>query len=147
MAGIAVSNANVTAEIQATQANEILRKHGADGFVDVFNGKDFTGWAGPIDQYECKDGAIVCLPKKGGTIYTKEEYSDFMARVEYRLPPAGNNGLAIRYPGNGDTAYVGMCEIQVLDDDGPRYRNLNADQYTGSIYGVVAPSKDALKPV
>ena len=39
-----------------------------------------------------------------------------MARLEFKLPPGGNNGLAIRYPGKGDTAYVGMCELQVLDD-------------------------------
>ena len=75
----------------------------AKGFESVFNGKDFTGWAGPVDKYEVKDGAIVCKPNKGGTIYTKDEYADFVARVEYQLPPGGNNGLAIRYPGQGDT--------------------------------------------
>ena len=25
-----------------------------------------TGWAGPVENYEVKDGAIVCKPKKGG---------------------------------------------------------------------------------
>jgi hypothetical protein len=134
-------------EIPSPEANEILRKHGAEGFVDVFNGKDFTGWAGPVDQYEVKDGAIVCLPKKGGTIYTQAEYSDFLARVEYRLPPAGNNGLAIRYPGKGDTAYVGMCEIQVLDDTAPVYAKLDPRQYNGSVYGIVAAHRGYLRPV
>jgi hypothetical protein len=134
-------------EIPPTEANEILRKHGADGFVDVFNGKDFTGWAGPIDQYDVKDGAIVCLPKKGGTIYTQAEYGDFLARVEYKLPPGGNNGLAIRYPGKGDTAYVGMCEIQVLDDSAAMYAKLDPRQYNGSIYGIVAAKRGYLRPV
>ena len=63
------------------------------------------------------DGAIQCKPDKGGTIYTTEEYADFVARLEFKLPPGGNNGLAIRYPGKGDTAYAGMCEFQVLDND------------------------------
>jgi hypothetical protein len=134
-------------EMPSPEANEILRKHGSAGFVDVFNGKDFTGWAGPIDQYEVKDGAIVCRPKKGGTIYTKDEYSDFMARVEYKLPPAGNNGLAIRYPGKGDTAYVGMCEIQVLDDTAPAYAKLDPRQYNGSAYGMVPAHRGYLRPV
>jgi hypothetical protein len=134
-------------EIPSPEANEILRKHGADGFVDVFNGKDFTGWAGPIDQYEVKEGAIVCLPKKGGTIYTQAEYSDFLARVEFKLPPAGNNGLAIRYPGKGDTAYVGMCEIQVLDDTAAMYAKLDPRQYNGSVYGIVAAQRGYLRPV
>src|ERR1035438_274019 len=34
------------------------------GFVSVFNGRDFTGWAGPIENYEIKDGAIVCRPNR-----------------------------------------------------------------------------------
>ena len=92
------------------------------GFQDVFNGKDFDGWAGPLENYEVKDGAIVCKPKKGGNIYTKEEYADFVARVEYRLPPGGNNGLAIRYPGKGQPSQVAMCEVQILDDDGDEVR-------------------------
>jgi hypothetical protein len=132
-------------ELPATEANAILRKKGTNGFVDVFNGKDFTGWAGPIDQYEVKDGAIVFKPKKRGTIYTKEEYADFIARVEFKLPPKGNNGLAIRYPGTGDTAYVGMCEIQVLDD--PSYKNLDPRQANGSVYGIVAAHRGYLRPV
>ena len=111
-------------EIPADEANAILRRHGAEGFVDVFNGRDFSGWAGPVDQYEVKEGAIVCRPKKGGTIYTKDEYADFVARVEFRLPPAGNNGLAIRYLGHGDGAYLGTCECRSLDDDSPAYKNL-----------------------
>ena len=104
----------------------------------MFNGKDFTGWAGPLDNYEVKDGAIVCKPKKGGNIYTKEEYGDFVARVEYQLPPGGNNGLAIRYPGKGQPSQVAMCEIQILDDDAPKYAKLDPRQYNGSVYGMVA---------
>jgi hypothetical protein len=135
-------------EIPSTEANKILRKHGAKGFASVFNGKDFTGWAGPVDQYEVKDGAIVCKPNKGGTIHTKDEYTDFIARVEYKLPPAGNNGLAIRYPGgNVDTAYHGMCEVQVLDDTAKAYEKLDQRQYNGSVYGIVAAHRGYLRPV
>jgi hypothetical protein len=125
-------------EIPPHEANEILRKKNAEGFVDVFNGKDLEGWAGPVDNYEVKDGAIVCKPKKGGVLHTKEQYGDFVARVEFKLPPGGNNGLAIRYPGSGDTAYVGMCELQVLDDTAPQYAKLDPRQYHGSAYGMVA---------
>jgi hypothetical protein len=134
-------------ELPPAEANAILRKHGSSGFTSVFNGKDLDGWAGPVDQYEVKDGAIVCRPHKGGTIYTKQEFDDFVARVEYRLPPAGNNGLAIRYPGHGDTAYVGMCEVQVLDDSSPQYAKLDARQYNGSAYGMVPAQRGYLRPV
>ena len=96
-------------EIPTAEANELLRKHGAKGFASVFNGKDFDGWAGPVDQYEVVDGAIVCKPKKGGNIYTKAEYGDFVIRLEYRLPPGGNNGLAIRYPGKRPAVDESPC--------------------------------------
>src|SRR5262249_22954588 len=71
----------------------------------------------------------------------------FVARVEYKLPPAGNNGLAIRYPGHGDTAYVGMCEVQVLDDTADAYKKLDPRQYNGSVYGIVAAHRGYLRPV
>jgi hypothetical protein len=134
-------------EIPSDEANKILAGHNTEGFVDVFNGKDFSGWAGPVDQYEVKDGAIVCRPNKGGTIYTKGEYSDFVARVEFKLPPAGNNGLAIRYPGYGDGAYVGMCECQILDDTAKVYDTLDPRQYCASAYGMTAVNRGYLRPV
>ena len=93
-----------------------------------------------------QNGTAVCKPHKGGTIYTKEEYSDFVARLEFKLPPGGNNGLAIRYPGQGDTAYVGMCELQVLDNDADMYAKLDARQYHGSAYGMAAAQRGYLRP-
>jgi len=136
-------------EIGSTEANKILASKGGVGFQSVFNGKDFSGWAGPVDNYEIHDGAIVCKPKKGGTIYTKEEYGDFMARVEFKLPPGGNNGLAIRYPGNGDTAYAGMCELQVLDDNYEQATKSKLDprQVHGSAYGMVAAQRGYQHPI
>jgi hypothetical protein len=132
-------------EIDAEEANAILAKRDASGFRAIFNGKDLSGWAGPIDNYEVRDGAILCKPGKGGTIYTKEEYSDFVARLEFKLPPGGNNGLAIRYPGSGDTAYVGMCELQVLDNSAEQYKKLDPRQYHGSAYGMVAAHREFLR--
>ena len=133
-------------EIGAEEAGKILASHGGDGFKSVWNGKDFEGWGGPVDNYEIADGTIRCLPNKGGVIYAKEELSDFAARVEFRLPPGGNNGLAIRYPGQGDTAYEGMCELQVLDHDAPMYAKIDPRQAHGSAYGMVAAQRGYLRP-
>jgi hypothetical protein len=112
----------------------------------VFNGENFEGWSGPVEEYEIVDGALACKPGRGGTIYTNEEYGDFVARLEFKLPPGGNNGLAIRYPGSGDTAYVGMCELQVLDSEHPKYAQLDPRQYHGSAYGMAAAARGYLRP-
>jgi hypothetical protein len=133
-------------EIGTEEANKILSARGEAGFQPVFNGRDFAGWDGPVENYEVKEGAIVCLPHKGGTIFTKEEYGNFVARLEFRLPPGGNNGLAIRYPGKGDTAYVGMCELQILDDTAAQYAKLDPRQYCGSAYGMIPSNRGYVRP-
>lgn len=133
-------------EIGAEEANRLLDAKNNKGFKSVFNGKNLKGWAGPVENYEIKDGAVVCKAGKGGTIYVNEEYTDFVARLEFQLPPGGNNGLAIRYPGQGDTAYVGMCELQVLDNEHEKYAKLDARQYHGSAYGMAAAQRGYLRP-
>ena len=136
-------------EIGMAEANKNLKSHGKESFQSVFNGKSFDGWAGPVNEYEVKDAAICCQKGKGGTIYTKDEFADFVARVEFKLPPGGNNGLAIRYPGDGDTAYVGMCECQVLDDNYEKATGEKIDprQAHGSAYGMVAAARGYQRPI
>ena len=81
-------------------------------------------------------------------LHTKEQFSDFVARVEFKLPPAGNNGLAIRYPGTGDAAYNGMTELQVLDDTSERYvGKIDPRQAHGSAYGMVAAARGYQRPI
>lgn len=136
-------------EIGAEEANRILASHGQSGFQKVFNGQDFTGWSGPVKEYEIKNGAICCQAGKGGTIFTEKQYTDFSARLEFKLPPGGNNGLAIRYPGKGDTAYEGMCELQVLDDNYEKAtgQKIDARQVHGSAYGMVGAQRGYQRPI
>ncbi|MFG0336295.1 MAG: DUF1080 domain-containing protein, partial [Maioricimonas sp. JB049] len=134
-------------EIDSNEANEILASHGDSGFESVFNGKDLSGWQGATENYKVVDGAIRCKAGHGGTLYTDKTYGDFVARVEFKLPPGGNNGLAIRYPGNGNPAYQGMTELQVLDSEHPKYAKLDPRQYHGSAYGIIAAHRGYLRPV
>jgi len=136
-------------EIDAAEANQILARKGNDGFETVFNGRDFSGWAGAVANYEVKDGAMVCKPGKGGTVYTEQQYGDFAVRLEFKLPKGGNNGLAIRYPADGDAAYAGMTEIQVLDDNYEQATGstIDARQAHGSVYGMIAAQRGYQRPI
>jgi hypothetical protein len=137
-------------EIGSDEANQILRAKGGEGFVDIFNGRNFDGWAGPLENYTVNlaDGSLMCKPDQGGTIFWNQPLTDFEARLEFKLPPGGNNGLAIRYPGTGDTAYVGMTELQVLDDDYEQVRGaIDAKQAHGSAYGMVAAARGYQHPI
>ncbi len=118
----------------------------ADGFAPLFDGHSAAGWTGPVENYTFDHGVIACRAGKGGTIYTQKQYADFVAILEFKLSAGGNNGLAIRYPGYGDAAYSGMCELQVLDNTDNRYAHLDPRQYHGSAYGMAAAQRGHLKP-
>lgn len=126
-------------EIEFEEANRLLSERDVEGFQSIFNGKDFTGWQGALDQYEVIDGAVASL--KGGNIFTEKKYSDFIWKQEFKLPPGGNNGLAIRYSGSGNPAYNGLCELQVLENSAPKHAELDVRQYHGSAYGKAAAAR------
>jgi hypothetical protein len=120
------------------------------GFHSIFNGKDLSGWklvGGKGPGYLVENGIIVCPANGGGNLFTEKEYANFVLRFEFRLTDGGNNGIGIRAPYEGDTAYQGM-EIQVLDDRSARYAGqLRPAQYHGSIYDVVPAKQGFQKPV
>jgi hypothetical protein len=132
--------------IDAVAANAMLSAGGDAGFAPVFDGKTFAGWQGDLDSYEVVGDAIRCKAGKGGNLVTKAAYGDFVVRLQFRLPHGGNNGLAIRYPGEGDPAYAGL-EVQVLDDGDSKHGTLKPWQYHGSVYGLVASHRGYLRPV
>jgi len=135
-------------EIGAEEANRLLASRGDDAFSSIFNGRDFTGWRGATADYQIVDGAITCRPDKGGTIFTAEEFADFVVRLEFKLPSAGNNGLVLRYPGNGDGAYTGFAECQVLAEDYEAKKGpLDPRQLHGSAYGMIAAAQGYQRPI
>jgi len=129
--------------------NKLTNNEEKKGFVQLFNGTDMTGWVGNKQGYVVRDGIMICDPALGGggNLYTEKEYGDFIFRFEFRLTPGTNNGLGIRAPLTGNAAYDGM-ELQILDDQSPRYTGWLKDyQHHGSIYGVVPAKPGHLKPV
>ncbi|MGB7323748.1 MAG: DUF1080 domain-containing protein [Rubripirellula sp.] len=133
-------------ELSPEEANAALQNHHSQAFKSLFNGNDLTGWQGATDHYEVVNNAIVCKQGSGGLLLTDDEYANFIARVEFRLPPGGNNGLAIRSGGEGDAAYAAMTELQVLDSEHPKYASLDTRQYHGSAYGMAAATRGYLRP-
>jgi hypothetical protein len=132
-------------ELSGDEANAILREHEGQAFAGLFDGHSLDGWQGAIENYKVADGSIRCKEGKGGMLLTEKEYANFVARVEFRLPPGGNNGLVIRSPGEGDAAYMSMTELQVLDSEHEKYAKLDERQYHGSSYGMVPAKRGFLR--
>ena len=82
--------------------NEDAEPQIKDGFVDLFNGKDLTGWTpkGGKCKFEVVDGVIVgtCLPKANSTYLCtdRDDYTDFTFTCEVKWEIDGNTGVMFR---------------------------------------------------
>jgi hypothetical protein len=133
-------------------AGAAAQAHSDEGFTPLFDGKTLDGWTlvnGRGEGYGVKDGMIFCARGGGGKLMTEREFSNFVLRFEFRMPPEGaNNGIGIRAPLEGDAAYNGM-EIQILDEAtalSGKWGKLRDAQYHGSIYDVIPAKRGAMKP-
>lgn len=145
--------------VSVRAANETASK---DGWIEMFNGKDLTGWVvegtsevaakdaksddpkTPI--WTVKDGAIHCAGTGFGFLRYDSEVSDFIYHVEFKLSKGCNSGIGIRHvkftgPAATRPSYSGY-EIQLLDDAGKAPHKGG----TASLYRYVAPTKTAVKP-
>lgn len=135
-----------------------------DGWVDLFNGKDLTGWVidGPKEYrdkadgnkvkalWTVQDGMIRTAGVGLGFLRYDKEYSDFILHVEYRLvkEKGANSGIGIRtraFDPKQSTATrpsFYSYEVQLLDDADAK----PTVHTTGSLYRYVAPTKAAHKP-
>jgi hypothetical protein len=109
----------------------------------LFNGNNLDGWKGT--GYVVEDGTIVCTPD-GKNLVTEQTFASYILEFDFKLPPGGNNGLGIHYPGTGDAAYSGI-ELQILDNSAAKHRDLKDSQFHGSIYTLAAAKKSGLNPV
>ena len=123
-----------------------------DGFVPLFNGKDLDGWEvrsnnpKDLDKWSFQNGILVAKPG-GGWLGTKKMYGDFVLKLDWKIFDGGNSGVFLRVPdvkSKESPSYLGM-EIQILDDNSPKYKNLKPYQYCGGLYHFQGPTKKMFK--
>lgn len=117
---------------------------GEDGWTDLFNGQDLTGWVstGDPDAWGVRDGEIVTVkPGSGGWLRTDRMFRDFDLTMDFWLPEGGNSGVGLRGSSGGDPAFTGF-EVQILDTAGqaPDVHNC------GAVYEAIAPAEMAVHP-
>jgi hypothetical protein len=90
--------------VSPTDAPEPPKAITPDQHIELFNGKDFTGWefnmqarAGATTDWSVGDRLIKCVGKPNGYIRTAQAYKDYKVTVEWRFPPgkAGNTGVMV----------------------------------------------------
>ncbi len=77
-----------------------LPKAGADGWIPLFNGKDFSGWYGDPKVWRIKEGYISGQTEKQGYntfLIFNHPFSDFVLEAKFILVGRkGNSGIQIR---------------------------------------------------
>ena len=87
------------ASFRNLKIKELPRKAGRE--VELFNGKDLTGWEayGTEKWYVDKEGNLVCESgpdKEYGYLATREYYNDFDLTLEFKQLANGNSGVFFR---------------------------------------------------
>lgn len=125
-----------------------LTEHGRRlGWKALFDGTSLTGWEieGERERYRAQDGVLAFLARgEGGHIATREDFGDFQLCLDFRTARMANSGVFLRAARDGSNAAFSGCELQILDDfDWERVTGtkLKPWQFTGSLYGAVAPGE------
>lgn len=119
--------------------------------VPLFNGRDLSGWVVMHGgEWTVENGILIgrngtnwsTNPETSGSwLRTEKEYSDFTLELEYAVNERGNSGVHFRSRTDKNPSFTGY-EMQIVDDHGKEARKTG----TGSIYDVVAPSRNMSRP-
>ena len=117
--------------------------------VTLFIGKDLNGWEvidGAPNSWSAFDG-VLRSTGTGGWLSTTDQFHNFELNLEFRsMTKAANSGVFLRTPQFGKPSVEGL-EVQLLDEDQDRYKDLQPYQYTGGLYYVTGPSSRISKQV
>lgn len=124
----------------ALAAEPALQSPPPDQWIDLFNGKDLSGWhlRDPKGVCGCKvmDGILVSKPKVNGKrssyLVSDLEFLDFQLQVEFMIPKGSNSGLYLQ----------GRYEIQIADSYGKK----PAPGMCGSLYRRIEPRINVCRP-
>ncbi len=136
--------------LHSSLANDLHPAADADGFVNLFNGKDLTGWKTTGNWLVEPDGSISLHPREGekgwqrydAYLSTEKQYADFTLDLEFKINAKGNSGVFMRVGDLKDHVKSGF-EVQILDTYGlakPGHHDC------GGIVSGIGPSKNMVKP-
>lgn len=93
------------------------------GFVELFNGRDLTGWVNvntAPETWSVKDGLLVCSGLPIGVMRSAKQYENFILHIEWRhMKPGGNSGVFVWSEGmiTDQSRLPKGMEVQMLELD------------------------------
>jgi hypothetical protein len=92
-----------------------------------------------------KDGVLHGSTPRGTWLVSDDVYGDFELELDFKIGPAGNSGVGLRFPDAGDPAFDGL-ELQIM---GPHYRGddlVPENERTAALYQLFAPKIQPFRP-
>lgn len=136
--------------------NTLNKREKKDDWILLFNGMNLDGWTSigkvtPPDNGWIVENGILTVNKgkslHGGDIITKDKYSEFDLRFEFRLTKAANSGVKYLFTRYEKGGWLGN-EFQILDDE--FHPDAKAGRYgnrkTASLYDVISSGNKTMKP-
>jgi hypothetical protein len=155
--------------IQAQAPNTLSKKEKNEGWILLFNGKDFNGWRQcngttmpPEGFWVIENGAMRIvsraekpqIPRESGVrvntsgdiLYHLKKFKNFELSIDWNIPKGGNSGIfyyVTEVP--GQPIYIAAPEIQILDNWNAGDNKLT-NHLAGSLYDMLPALPSNAKP-
>ncbi|WP_233547710.1 DUF1080 domain-containing protein [Parabacteroides sp. AF17-28] len=140
-----------------SQDNQLTAKEKKEGWVLLFNGKNLDGWTSvgkdtpPAFGWVVEDGILNVRKqgdKRGGDIITRDQYSDFDLKVDFRITKGANSGIKYFFTKYEKGGWLGL-EYQILDDENHPDAKLGRDgnRLEGGLYDMLPTSPKQVNPI
>lgn len=141
----------------AQKNNTLTKQEKKEGWILLFNGKDFNGW----HKYNSKEMApewvieeeAMKVPQgkkagngSGADVIFDKKFSNFELSLDWKVEKQGNSGIFYYVQQiEGQPVYYAAPEIQVLDNEFASDR-IEPSHRAGSLYDMIAAEPQNAKP-
>lgn len=145
--------------------NQLTDVEAKDGWTLLWDGKSYNGWRGaklqqfPEKGWEIENGVLSVLASDGGEstgggdIVTKELYTNFELKLDFRITEGANSGIKYYVDtdlNKGEGSSIGL-EYQILDDlrhEDAKLGNHEGSRTLASLYDLIpADQNKRVKPI
>lgn len=152
--------AAIQAPLSGQKPNTLSKKEKEEGWVLLFNGKNFEGWrqcngTSMPANWKLDDDAMMVFTGEGKSpgagaggdiLYAEKKYRDFELSVDWKASDMANSGIFFNVREvPGQPIYYAAPEIQVLDNENAT-DNKVASHLAGSLYDMIAADPATVNP-
>ena len=145
---------------KVSKTNELTKSETKNGWIQLFNGKDFKGWRQVNNtvmpkNWVVEDGTMKVLPADpsrlgsgggGDIIFADKKFKNFELSIDWKASDQANSGIFFNVREvPGKPIYFAAPEIQVLDNENAS-DNKVASHLAGSLYDMIPADPKSVKP-